>query len=107
MIRAEPIKARPSKRATHKEFNREQVNAIAAQERLAAETKAAMEICHLEARIRELEAKQRRAPYRGGTSVEARKPWLTVNPPMSRRTWYRHEAKRKKLCAAGEKQEKN
>ena len=38
---------------------------------------------------------KKRAPYRGGQTIEGSKPWLKEDPPMSRRTWYRQEAKRK------------
>ena len=64
MIRAEPIKARPNKRVTEPDIKPDICRKIAGP----------------------------RAPYRGGKTVEATKPWLTVDPPMSRRTWYRHKA---------------
>ena len=41
-------------------------------------------------RLEPLKARpSKRAPYRGGTSIEATKPWLKEDPPMGRRTWYR------------------
>jgi hypothetical protein len=47
-------------------------------------------------RLEPLKARpKKRAPYRGGTSIEATKPWLKEDPPMGRRTWYRRRKEEK------------